>query len=210
MPMRRLQAVGVLLVFILSVHFAQAKGRKPADSGRASEVETLVLYVLDTPTGDLDVDLLEAFLDLENKEVPKPLRERFLAKKQEITALDKIAQGNKKPPLRRIGAAEKPLCEIEDSSEMKIGLLKSMGYFEIDEFEEAQLMGKTNCTECELQSEFTLLVLAVPAKKKGKPLLKRLLLHRRDPIAVVLELLREGKTNQGTNFFGLGGFPKCR
>ena len=71
------------------------------------------------------------------EELPPRLRAPVLAKKAELRALEKIAEGKKKPFLRRLGAEDAPRCEApETGSESKLGILRLAKYEPISEDEE--------------------------------------------------------------------------
>jgi len=168
-------------------------------------------YVLKTHTGDLNPDAIPPYMELDEKTLPGRLRERFLAKKEELLALKKIAEGKKKPPLRRLGIPpeEKPVCDPR-TGEMHLKVLKQAGFAELASDEMRFIMDKTGCDECELMAEFSMEVVAVPPKKKEEKTLRHYLLHSSDPIWTVVAMYRDGTYRQGTNFFGAAMTPKCR
>lgn len=174
----------------------------------------LVRYVLRTPTAQLAPETIPPFLELDPAELPKDLRGGWWAKKEELEALAKIAAGRKKAPLRRIGNDEEPLCEIEEANARKLGILGMAGFVPVEEHEVIKLLDKTSCTECELQTEFTLRIFekkpaGKPKKKPGR--LERIYrMHAKDPLMALVSAMRAGQEGSGTSFFGIGMYPKCR
>ena len=70
-------------------------------------------------------------------------------------------------------------------------------------------MQKTNCSECELNEEFSLTIYIVPPKKKTEKAVRYLFLSQNDPLMGLIASYRAGGQG-GTNFFGSGGIGGCR
>ena len=200
------------------------------------EVRKLVEYVIKVPTGELAPQTIPPFLEVDPATLPDELKGKWWAKKEELFALQKIAGGKKKAPLRRIAMEAKAKCTQEEASDQQLKIMKMAGFDRILESELLELMNKTNCSECELQEEFTLRVFQLvpgkdgklkmggkeekaekpkeaktaPAGKADKPKMAYML-HETDPIWTVIATIRQGgQASAGTNFFGIGGHPKCR
>ena len=170
----------------------------------------LVDYFVRTPTADLPPERVPEFLAVDRGTLPRKLQDPFEAKRVELLALKKNVDGRVKPPLRMLGHEAIAEGSCGAPREMaSIGLLLQCGFGEITEDEEKWLMHETNCTECELRTEFTLELVVTPAKKKGKKELHFLLL-KDDPINTLLAGYRAGVKTTGTSFFGIGSSPKCR
>ncbi|HVE11821.1 MAG TPA: hypothetical protein VNI01_00385 [Elusimicrobiota bacterium] len=201
-----------LLAALLAVSPARAAEPKPAAAKSSLDPDSLKLvqYVLRTPTGELAPETIPPFMALDPSAVPNDLKAKVLAKREELLALQKIAGGKKKAPLRRIGNDAKAKCSQEDATDAKIKIMRMAGFSLIEEHELMELMNKTNCSECELQEEFTLQVEKLPPKEKGGKPRVAYLLHESDPIFAVIATIRQGGAGTGTNFFGVGGGPKCR
>lgn len=187
---------------------------KPAaeEPGTAStETLKLVDYVLKTHTGDLHPEAVPPYMEVDEKTLPGKLREPYLAKKEELLALKKIAEGKKKPPLRRLGIPEdeKPACEPR-TGEIHLKVLKQAGFAELASDEMRFIMERTGCSECELMAEFSMEVVDIPPKKKEEKTLRHYLLHGSDPIWTIVAMYRDGSFRTGTNFFGASMGPKCR
>ena len=182
-----------------------------APLGASSDTLRLVRYFLDTPTGDLRPELIEHFLDIEAAALPERLRAPTRAKKEELRALRRLAQGKSKPPLRRLGLEPgESKCPPLAGDERLVAWLRKLGFDPVTEDEKDFLVGKTRCSECELQEEFSLTVVELPPRK-GKPAERRLFLHVKDPLSAYVGLYRKGETKtSGTGFFGLGAGPACR
>ncbi|MFH1725151.1 MAG: hypothetical protein ABII00_11105 [Elusimicrobiota bacterium] len=191
-----------------------AQGEVKAEPERvaaSSDTIRLVEFFLAAETGDLPYEAVPQFMEVDPEALPRRLRDRYRAKRTELLALRKIAEGKKKPPLRRLGVEDEPVCSEKVESQRYVDTLLSMGFLPITEDEENFLIQKTKCTECELQEEFSLTVVIVPPKKKkGRPT-RHLLLKDSDPLALLVELYREARGNiTGTKFFGVGMQPACR
>lgn len=190
----------------------KAKAAAPADMGTAdADTMKLVETFLSRPTAELPPEAVPPFLAVDPATLPARLREKYRAKRYELLALKKTLEGRQKPPLRRLGKEEKAACDIKRESPQFLALMKQTGFAPITEDEEAFVMEKTKCSECELQEEFSLQIVDVLSAKKGQPATRYLLLIDNDPLWALVGLYRQGRTNTtGTSFFGIGMQPACR
>jgi len=185
---------------------------KPADKKTLKKIKSF----LDTPTAELDPDDVPFFMGVPPESLPKDLRPRYIARKEELLALRHIAEGRKKPPLRRLGEPELPPSSCAGPAKMENpGMMAGFGFMEITDYEEIRLMQDTQCNECELMTEFTLTLVEEdkPAKKRDKknPPKVHYFLHQNDPLTALVGLYRTNPSRKpfGTNFFGLS-HPSCR
>ncbi len=173
----------------------------------SSSTVNMVRYFLKTPTGELPPDAIPDFLDVDPSRLPAKLREPYDAKRRELLALKNISDGKSKPYLRL--SDEEPKRDCPGPQRMKNPeLLLQAGFIEIQEHEEKRVMVDTRCTECELQSEFTLNIVET-APKKGRPPELRYFIQSNDPLAVLVGGYRSGVAPSSSPF-GIGGSPKCR
>jgi hypothetical protein len=183
---------------------APSPASSPAGAPTAQDKEKLVRAFLDTPTAELQPDLIPEFLAIDPGELPKKLRQPYEAKRLELYTLKQIIEGKKKGNVRMPEAD----CAIDKEAKGdSVGVMKMAGYEEISEDEERWVMDKTKCTERDLQCEFTLQVLAAKAKKTGHAR-RFLFLHPKDPIFALVSQYREQGRAKQTNFFGIGA-PAC-
>lgn len=190
----------------------QAKGKAKAaayDGTASTSTVKMVRFFVDTATTDLPPEAVPDFLAVDAKTLPAKLREPYEAKKTELLALKKVADGRKKPPLRRLGM-DAPPCEPPKRAP-NLRLYFHLGFTEVDDEELRHLMSDTSCTECELQAESSLTVVLTPPAKKGGQEVRHSLFLEEDPMMVLIGGYRAGrKSSSGTNFFGINMTPKCR
>lgn len=177
----------------------------------SSSTVAMVRFFIDTETAGLPPEGVPEFIKVDPASLPRALRRPYRAKREELLALKRIADGRKKPPLRRLGVEGSAHCDPPTEDPLAAGILTLAGYGEIYEDEESHLMEDTKCSECELRVEFTLqMVLAKPPSKRGKAeLAPRYFLHHKDPLWNLIAAYRAGRSAFGTNFFGIGR-PSCR
>ncbi|MBI5244553.1 MAG: hypothetical protein HY922_12875 [Elusimicrobia bacterium] len=179
-----------------------------------ADTETLKLVELfvNAPTSELPPEKVPDFLAVDPKTLPAKLRMSWMQKRQELLALKKIADGQKKPPIRRIDVpppSERDCLPLE--GEMADAILRSAGFNDVEEHEVMFLMEQTKCTECELMVEFTLEKALKHVKgKKGQVTTRTYyFLHPKDPLWTLVGAYRAGNKNPfGTPFFGIG-HPRC-
>lgn len=196
----------LLCLLLAGSAWAAPKAAAKADPAATKFVE----YFLETPTADLPPEQVPDFLAVEPKALPAKLRDRFEAKRLELLALKKNADGKYKPPMRLLGkegVGENCAAPREMQS---ISLLLQTGFERISQEEEEWLMRETRCTECELRTEFSLTLVATPPKKKDAKRELHYLLHGMDPIMTLIGKFRSGDRSSSTAFFGIGTGPKCR
>jgi hypothetical protein len=182
----------------------------------SSDTVRMVELFLKAPTADLPPDAVPSFMAVDPASLPKRLRGSYLAKRAELDALKRLAQGGKKGYFRRMGSDKKAVCDKEqrDPTGNLPGYLARLGFITITEDDLLCLMQKTKCNECELQEEFSLTSIIVPSRDKGKGKPKderKLLLHPLDPLNAIVGVCREGKQKVGgTDFFGISVSAACR
>jgi hypothetical protein len=198
----RLACAGALL--IPSAAAAAAKPPKPSQE-TVRFVETFAA----AETSALPPEEVPRFLAVDPESLPEKLRERFLAKRSELLALKRIAEGKKKPPLRRLGVDKPAECRYEKGGEAFCQYLLGFGFEEITEDEEKVLMNRTKCDECELMEESSLTIVVIPPRKKGERPSRRLFMNLNDPFMSVIAAYRKGTGGQ-TNFFSVGFGGACR
>jgi len=212
-------AAGALSSLLLCAAEARSKAsrgarKEPAAEKSAASPETLEMVdaFLKAKTEDLPADFIPAFMEVDPKSLPSRMRDRFLAKREELRALGRVAQSHKKAGLRRLGKKEEEAqCVYKEGSEQLVRMMKQTGFSPISDTEEEWLVKETKCTECELQEEFSLTIYFVPAKKKGGRPTRHLLLHEKDILMGMVGRYRNGaETAFGTKFFGVGMTPACR
>ncbi|MEK7743006.1 MAG: hypothetical protein AAB578_01345 [Elusimicrobiota bacterium] len=207
-PPRR---AAVAAVVVAAGLFAMAGKVHAAEAKASSDTVRLVEHFLGVPTIELPPEGVPEFLEVDAKTLPKKLRTPYQAKKEELLALKKIVDGKKKGTVRRQGVEPIGKCGFENTDEAGLGIYSLAGYGPITEEEEAYLMKKTGCTECELADEFSLKLMSVKSKVKGRKPRTVYLLHAKDPLQVFVGLYRQGaEAPEGTNFFGVSPNPKCR
>lgn len=178
--------------------------------GTSSATVKFVEYFLKTKTAELDAGRIDSFMRILPETLPERLRAKTRAKQSELSALRKLAEMKRKPPIRRAGLEPINQCEQQEGTKKQVKVLVEMGFIQIEEDEERWLMEQTRCTECELMLEFSLTVIMVPAEKKGGDTLKYLFIHAKDPLAALLVRYRQGKSAHGTDFFSVGFAGACR
>jgi hypothetical protein len=203
----------LLLALLLAAAAAPAhaaKKEKPeAGVTASSETIKLVEQFTNLETADLPVEAIPQFMAVDVKTLPSKLRSKYQAKKLELIALKKNADGKKKGFFRRMGNDKQAQCTPEEGDEQTVAMLPQMGFEPINEEEEKFLMQKTNCTECELNEEFSLTMYIVPPKKKGEKATRYMFLSQNDPLMGLIASYRSGGTGP-TAFFGIGGAGGCR
>ena len=194
-------ALLVLLGFGTS--FAAAPKADPAAT-------KLVEYFLKTETAELPPEQVPEFIAVDPQKLPAKLRDRFEAKRLELLALKKNADGKYKPPLRMLGKEGMGENCGPPRDMAAVSLLVQTGFEEISQEEEEWLMHETRCSECELRTEFSLTLVATPPKKKDAKKELHYLLHGMDPIMTLVAKFRAGDASHSTAFFGIATGPKCR
>ena len=176
------------------------------DKDKIHFVETFI----ETPTANLPPDAVPLFMDIDPKTLPPKLRMPCEAKQMEIKALQKVAEGKRKPPIRRYDMAEPKCDEPVKGNPRLLQAWKMARYVEATEDEIDMAMVETKCSECELETEFTLKRMAweEPGKDKAKKTRIRYFFVDVDPVWFFIDLHRRNmKLTTGTPFFGVGGRP---
>lgn len=215
--MRRILAVVLVASLALCAGAAHAKKRSKkkgySDGTASKDTIELVETFLKLDTAVLPAEAIPEFMEVDRSTLPSKLRDPYQAKRIELLALRKIAEGKRKPLVRRIAFEDKPaVCEAEKGTPLLLKSLKRMGFMQLTEDEVMFLQRKTKCSECELQEEFTLMVVMIPGdKKKKKPAERHYLISGNDPLTAYIAVYRSGRENTiGTAFFGIGMKPVCR
>lgn len=206
----------IILVLSLLVSGAAAaaepakKGAPAAAPAASADTVKMVEYFLKAPTADLPAEKVPDFLAVDPATLPAKLQPGWTAKRQELLAFKKIAEGSKKPPIRRMNAPPAQ-CEPMKGDARLLNALKGVsGFQEITDDELSFVMEKTKCTDCELQEEFSLIVYLLDRGPKKK-LERILLMHPNDICMAIIARYRAGKKGnlQGSEFFGIGMAPAC-
>lgn len=216
-PMTRTRLFPPLLCAALlaaGASFAAADAKKEAKATASADTVKMVEFFTKSEISDLPPERIPAFLQVDAGTLPAKLVGPYLARKEELLTLKKMADSRNKPPIRRLDMSAPPAdqCLPSDNPKME-RILMMAGYGRIDEDEARKLSVDTKCTECELVVEFSLRKIADPKQKK--PLKKGeepkflFFLHEKDPLWNLVGLYRAGRNNPfGTNFFGIG-HPSC-
>lgn len=184
---------------------AAAENRKPSRPDEKTQIK-IAEYMLKTPMNEASPALVEPFLALDSETLPKRLREKARAKQLEIKTLLKLHDTKKK------GSVLQPVEGCTVSSFLKptkdIPLYRMMGFEEIFEDEEKEVMERTLCREVDLGCHFSLMIFYDAGSKKPR----RLFLHGNDPMMTLVAVARnKGKATIGGNgYFGIGGVSCMR
>lgn len=202
----------------------ETAGRGSAPAVRADEkTVNLVREFLKKKTAQLPVSDIPEFVSIDPPTLPAGLRPKYIARREELLALKRLAAAKKKAGLRRLGQEELPRSACPAPIEMDDPrTMRGFGFEEISDQEEIYLMQQTRCSECELIKEFSLTPVrkkdatasvgapeggSKPAeRRRGRP---RYFLHENDPLLLLVYAYRQGRSAFGTNFFGVG-HPACR
>lgn len=172
----------------------------------------LVEFFIKSPTSDLPPSAVPAFMRVDPKTLPEKLRTPYEAKKEELLALQKIAEGKRKPLIRRYEMAE-PKCDKPAAGTPELLRAWTMaGFMEATEEEVMIASSETKCSRCELETEFTLQRMSWDDPKKGKNKKTgiRYFFYNMDPVWMFIDMYRKNlKVTTGTAFFGIGGPPRC-
>ena len=213
MPLTRCRASRILLSALTLLALALAvRSAEPAKQPKASAEEIkLVELILKTPTDRLVPEAIPAFMTVDPLGLPEKLREPYRAKRMELLALKKVSDAKRKPPIRRLGL-QSPKCEepIEGTPRF-LQALGFAGFVRVKKADVEAAEEETNCSECELETEFTLLRVNVE-ETEGKTKTKKLryYFYGGDPIFVFIHAHQSGQPiTTGTAFFGAGAMPRC-
>lgn len=209
--MRSLAVMLSLLIFAAPAGLSAKSGKKTEKAEKAAKVKKAdrktvkaVKIVIDMPVERLAPEAVEGFMAIDPLSLPRRLRGKFKAKILEFNVLKHLAKKKKKGYIRR------PTLECEPGEGSKstdIRALKMAGFLEIKEEEEAYIMKRTECTELDLMCEFSLQI-GLEKLKNGK-IRRRLFLHERDPLHIIIDEYRSGRGARQTKFFG-SGVAKCK
>ena len=179
---------------------AAAEEKKPSGPDEKTRIK-IAEYMLRTPMNEASPTLIEPFLALDPETLPKRLREKGRAKQLEIRMLLKLHDTKKK------GSVLQPVegCTISTflRSVKDIPLYQMMGFGEITEDEEKEVMDRTLCREIDLGCHFSLMIFHDAGSKKPR----RLFLHGNDPMMSIVALARDKvkRAIGGNCYFGVRG-----
>ncbi|MBI5210314.1 MAG: hypothetical protein HY927_10120 [Elusimicrobia bacterium] len=195
-----------LVLFCWTSGEAKSRSRKPDP-----ETARLVELFLKVPIAELPAESVPYFLSVDTAALPPRLLVPYQVKRIDLLALKRLSEAKARPSQRPPSQdAAKDCGEPERMAEKGFRLLKGMGFEEIPEEEVDWAMKETECSLCELRTEFSLVMAEVPVKGKRGEFRLRFLLKEEDPLEALLVQHREGLKPRGTSFFGVGGTPKCR
>ncbi|MDX6770114.1 MAG: hypothetical protein SF051_11330 [Elusimicrobiota bacterium] len=183
-----------------------AAEKASADAGTAdADTVKLADIAVKTPTVDLDPVLAGAFLKVDTQTLPA--RQRVLArgKQMELRALIKVAEGKKKGGIRMTGpdGCKPPKLTQDD---LKWLLNPLLGFVEAQEWAIGEAGTQTECTELDMQCEFSLHIVDMP---KGSKPPRRFFFQERDAMLVIVQMKERSINAKQTQFFGTG-FLKCQ
>lgn len=171
------------------------------DAGTADETQVkLAQVVIRTPTAELDPTLAGAFLKLDVETLPKKLRAKARGKQLELRSLIQLAEGKKKGAIRMVGAET---CTPEKFKPSDIGILLQVGFVEAQDYGVDGASKQTNCSEIDMQCQFTLKVIDMGPKAVPR---RRYFFQEKDPMLAIVQIHEKhaGKAGGQTNFFGAG------
>lgn len=217
-----MRATFLFLILVAASSAAYADGK----AGTADkDTVHLVEMFIKTDTADLPPEAIPAYMevdpdtlpdkmvqytDFNGKMVKTKMKVAYGAKKEELLALKRLAEGKRKPPIRRLGLEDPKCGEPPQGTDQMVGMWKFAGFDEADEQDVDWVSEETHCSQCELETEFTLRKMAwtnpPKAPKKYPPV--RFFFHEKDPIWVLIVAHHTGKNPFGTAFFGVGK-PAC-
>jgi len=214
--------VANLLALTLACGMAFGAGKAGiADKDTVKLVEMFVK----TETADLPPEAIPAFMEVDPETLPDKtvqyvdpkghtlkikMKIAYGAKREELLALKRLSDGKRKAPVRRLGLEDPKCAEPPQGSEQMVGMWKFAGYSEADEDDVNWVSAETHCSQCELETEFTLRRMSwtnPPKADKQYPSI-RFFFHEKDPVWVLIVSHHTGKNPFGTAFFGTGK-PTC-
>ena len=195
-----------LLLILLLASVAGAAPKAAVDNGTA-EVDTIKLadIAIKTPTAELDPTLAGAFLKVDTSTLPARQRAAARGKQMELRALIKVAEGKKKGGIRQVGPDECAPPKLT-KDDLKWLLNPMLGFVEAQEWAIGEAGTQTECTEQDMQCQFSLHVVNLP---KGSKPPRRFFFQERDPMLVIVQMKEKNMSAKQTQFFG-AGFLKCQ
>lgn len=201
---RAMRGLAGLLCAGLLLQPAAAGAARAADAGTASaEQVQLTQVVLRTPTAELDPTLAGAFLKLDPETLPRKWRSKARGKQLELNALIRVAEGKKKGVIRVIGSEE---CKPPRPAPADIPMMMMLGFIEAEEWAVGAAGVQTDCTELDMQCQFSLHI--VEMGKKAKPP-RRYFFQEKDFMLFIVRMKEKSLEAKQTGFFGTG-FLKCQ
>jgi hypothetical protein len=179
----------------------------PARAMEASkDTVDMVQAFLKLPIDQLPVEHIDEFIAVDPESLPKKLRTPFKARRLELYTLKQL---HKRKKYGTIIASDEACAVPHEAKSGEVGLLRMVGYQEIDEEEKQWLEDKTKCTERDMLCEFTLQIVDETVKKKR---VRHYYLYCKgaacDALFVLVGTRRAGVKAKQTNFFGSGS-PVC-
>lgn len=187
---------------LLEKRAEDAAGLPEAGTADADTVQ-LADIVIKTPTAELDPTLAGAFLKVDTATLPARQRKMARGKQIELRALISVAEGKKRGAIRMIGPTG---CTPTKVTPADIPLLVRLGFVETEDWAVAEAGAQTECTEQDMQCQFSLHIVDMP---KGSKPPRRYFFQERDPMLAIVQMKERGSTAKQTQFFGVG-FLKCQ
>jgi hypothetical protein len=195
-----------LLLLLLLACVAGAAPKAAVDNGTA-DADTIKLadIAIKSSTAELDPVLAGAFLKVDTQTLPARQRVAARGKQMELRALIKVAEGKKKGGIRQIQPDEcvPPKLTKDD---LKWLLNPITGFVEAEEWAIGEAGTQTECTEQDMQCQFSLHIVDLP---KGSKPPRRFFFQERDPMLVIVQMKEKNMSAKQTQFFG-AGFLKCQ
>ncbi|MBI3548766.1 MAG: hypothetical protein HY078_07000 [Elusimicrobia bacterium] len=207
--MRALVAAASAAAVLAAASVRGAEPKAPAPAGE--DTIKMVKFFTSHPVSELPSTAVPAFLDVDALSLPKGLRDKFTARREELLAMKSELEGKSKPLIRRMGVEPPPKdkCKPLEGSTI-LAALAWAKFKPITTDEKEFLESETNCSECELVVEFSLRKVVNP-KPKGKRDVMLYFLHEKDSLWTLVEVFRTGrKSPRGTEFFGMSIQSKCK
>lgn len=195
-----------LLLLLLLASSAVAAPKAAVDNGTA-DADTIKLadIAIKSSTAELDPVLAGAFLKVDTATLPARQRAAARGKQMELRALIKVAEGKKKGGIRQIQPDECTPPKLT-KDDLKWLLNPMLGFVEAQEWAIGDAGTQTECTEQDMQCQFSLHIVDLP---KGSKPPRRFFFQERDPMLVIVQMKEKNMSAKQTQFFG-AGFLKCQ
>ena len=195
-----------LLLLLLLASVAGAAPKAAVDNGTA-DADTIKLadIAIKSSTAELDPVLAGAFLKVDTQTLPARQRVAARGKQMELRALIKVAEGKKKGGIRQIQPDECTPPKLT-KDDLKWLLNPITGFVEAEEWAIGEAGTQTECTEQDMQCQFSLHIVNLP---KGSKPPRRFFFQERDPMLVIVQMKEKNMSAKQTQFFG-AGFLKCQ
>lgn len=195
-----------LLLLLLLASGAGAAPKAAVDNGTAdADTVKLADIAIKSSTAELDPVLAGAFLKVDTATLPARQRAAARGKQMELRALIKVAEGKKKGGIRQIQPDECTPPKLT-KDDLKWLLNPMLGFVEAQEWAIGEAGTQTECTEQDMQCQFSLHIVDLP---KGSKPPRRFFFQERDPMLVIVQMKEKNMSAKQTQFFG-AGFLKCQ